>query len=100
MDKELKDKVAIITGSYGDIGNAIAEDFANHGMKLALLGRNNKKLQSQVKQLKKTNNSEIISIVCDVKDNNSFKTAIDQVFIKWNKIDILVNNAGLQMIIL
>ena len=95
MDKELKDKVAIITGSYGDIGNAIAENFVNHGIKLALLGRNDEKLQSQAKQLKKINASEVLSIVCDVKDSNSFKAAINQIFIKWNKIDILVNNAGI-----
>ena len=94
MDKELKNKVAIITGSYGDIGNAIAENFVTHGIKLALLGRNDKKLQSQIKQLSKLNNSEIISIVCDVKDSNSFKVAINQVLIKWKKIDILINNAG------
>ena len=73
----LKNKVAIITGSYGDIGNAIAENFVIHGIKLALLGRNDKKLQSQIKQLSKLNNSEIISIVCDVKDSNSFKVAIN-----------------------
>ena len=46
MDKELKNKVAIITGSYGDIGNAISENFVNHGIKVALLGRNHEKLQS------------------------------------------------------
>ena len=44
MNKELKNKVAIITGSYGDIGNAIAKGLASSGIKLALLGRDAEKL--------------------------------------------------------
>ena len=37
MGEELKNKVAIITGSYGDIGNAIAENLIASGTKIATL---------------------------------------------------------------
>tara|TARA_B100000959_G_C14942039_1_gene608257 strand:+ start:954 stop:1706 length:753 start_codon:yes stop_codon:yes gene_type:complete len=94
MGEELKNKVAIITGSYGDIGNAIAENLIASGTKVALLGRNNKKLQSQKKQLEKINSTEIDSIECDVKDSSNFKAAIDRVFSNWDRIDVLINNAG------
>ena len=44
-----------------------------------------------------TSLGEKYGVICfrDVKNSNSFKTAINQIFIKWNKIDILVNNAGI-----
>ena len=60
MYKELRNKVAVITGSYGDIGNAIAEKFSSNGIRLALLGRDLEKLETQKSNLEKNNATEII----------------------------------------
>ena len=51
MQTELKDKIAIVTGSYGDIGNAICEKLASNGIKIALLGRNLEKLKITCAQI-------------------------------------------------
>ena len=95
MQTELKDKIAIVTGSYGDIGNAICEKLASNGIKIALLGRNLEKLKSQKSRLLEKNKTEIIILNVDVSDLDSYKNAVDSVITKWGKIDILINNAGI-----
>jgi len=95
MQTELKNKIAIVTGSYGDIGNAICEKFASKGIKIALLGRNLKKLKSQKSRLLEKNKTEIIILNVDVSDLDLYKNAVDSVITKWGKIDILINNAGI-----
>ena len=95
MQIELKNKVAIVTGSYGDIGNAICQNFASNGIKIALLGRDLQKLELQKSELLKNNNAEIIISNLDVSDFDSYKDAVDNIKNEWGKIDILINNAGI-----
>ena len=95
MQPELKNKIAIVTGSYGDIGRAICQKLASNGIKIALIGRDLKKLKSQKSKLLEKNKTEIIISNLDVSDFNSYKDAVDSIISKWGKIDILINNAGI-----
>ena len=45
MLNSLENKVAVITGAYGDIGFSICEKFAKNGISLAILGRDLEKLE-------------------------------------------------------
>ena len=95
MYKELKDKTAIITGSYGGIGTAIAKSFLLNDMKIVLIGRDLKKLENQRLELIKIKKSDISIFQVDVSQQENFKSAIDEIYKKWKRIDVLVNNAGL-----
>ena len=95
MQNQLKDKTAIITGSYGDIGNAICEKFASKGMKIALLGRNIEKLELQKSRLMKDYDVDILIFNLDVSDSESYRECIGNILDTWGAIDVLVNNAGL-----
>ena len=95
MQNQLKDKTAIITGSYGDIGNAICEKFASKGMKIALLGRNIEKLELQKARLMKDYDVDILIFNLDVSDSESYRECIGNILDTWGAIDVLVNNAGL-----
>jgi len=95
MKEELKNKVALVTGSYGDIGNAIAESLVLSGINVALVGRSINKLKLQKETLNKLNDAEVICVECDVKNSDEFKAAINQTYDKWKSIDILINNAGI-----
>ena len=68
MQTELKDKVAIVTGSYGDIGKAICQKFASYGIKIALLGRDLQKLDAQKARLLENNSAEVIIFNLDVSN--------------------------------
>jgi len=91
----LKDYTAIITGSYGDIGNAIAKKFVKNNFKVALIGKDINKLKSQKEELSKINESDIKILEVDIKDSENLKKSINSIIESWGKIDILINNAGL-----
>ena len=95
MCLDLENKTAIITGSYGDIGHAIAKNFIENKMKIALFGRDIAKLDAQQKILSKINKSEIIILSGDIRDVNTFKKSIEELINTWGKIDVLINNAGI-----
>lgn len=50
--EKLKDKKAIITGGSRGLGKATAIAFAKEGIEVAITGRNEKKLQETVTELK------------------------------------------------
>src|ERR1043166_1191262 len=82
--------VVAITGASRGIGRAAAISFAKRGAKIALLSRNNKKLEEVAKELP----TESFVIPVDVSNETSAKSAIKKVVDHFGKIDVLVNNAG------
>ncbi len=79
MQTELKDKVAIVTGSYGDIGKAICQKFASYGIKIALLGRDLQKLDAQKARLLENNSAEVIIFNLDVSNFDLYKNAVENI---------------------
>ena len=94
MQHQLKSKTAIVTGAYGDIGDAICEKFASKGIKIALLGRDSDKLESQKARLQKDHNAEILIFNLDISNSESYRDCVKNILNTWGNIDILVNNAG------
>lgn len=88
--KKLENKVAVVTGGNSGIGLATAILFAEQGAKVAITGRN----QTTLKSATETIGEGAISIVSDVSDLNSIKTAYKEISAKLGKIDVLVVNAG------
>jgi len=95
MLNSLENKVAVITGAYGDIGFSICEKFAENGINLAILGRDLEKIELKKKYLNDNYNVDIFSCNLDVSDADSYKICIEKIISKFEKIDILVNNAGI-----
>jgi len=88
----LKDKVAIITGASSDIGASIAKRFVEEGAKVVLLGRKLKTLEKVRGEI--GDDSNTVSITCDITDDSQISQTVDQIMDKYGKIDILVNSAG------
>ncbi len=93
----LKDKVAIVTGSSRGIGKEIALKFAQNGAKLVInypfAGEedNAKGVVEEIEEL----GGEAIALEADVTDGKSIKRLAKEVKKRFGKIDILVNNAGI-----
>ncbi|RMF29011.1 MAG: SDR family NAD(P)-dependent oxidoreductase, partial [Candidatus Nitrosothermus koennekii] len=62
----LDNKVALITGATGSIGNSISRLFAKEGASLILLGRNQNKLKSLSTELTSKYNIEVFPIRTDI----------------------------------
>ncbi|GAB4073773.1 SDR family NAD(P)-dependent oxidoreductase [Barrientosiimonas marina] len=89
---KLQDKVAIITGGAGGIGQGIATAFVKEGAKVAILDLDEQSGQKVVERLQK-HQPESMFIQADLANHDKLKDIVDQVVDKFGKLDILVNNA-------
>lgn len=89
----LKNKVVILTGASQGIGKELAVVYAKLGAKLALIARNQSKLE-KVKQELQNLNCETIIISCDLTNTKEIAPAFASVYKHFGRIDVLVNNAG------
>jgi NAD(P)-dependent dehydrogenase (short-subunit alcohol dehydrogenase family) len=86
----LKNKIAVITGGNSGIGFGIAEAFKNEGAVGAIVGRNQKTLESSVAQL----GDNFIAISANVTNVADLERAFKETADKFGKIDVVVANAG------
>jgi len=93
MDFGIKDKVAVITGGGSGIGKATADLLAAEGVKLALLGRTEAKLQKAAEELSKQ--TEAIAVVADMTKVEEVEAAKQKILDHYGTVDILVNSAGI-----
>lgn len=94
----LKNKVALITGSTRGIGNSIAKLFLENGAKVVICGSTKENAEKAVTKMKEELNltdDNIMGIGLNMKDNSSMKSSVDEVINKWGRVDVLVNNAGI-----
>jgi NADP-dependent 3-hydroxy acid dehydrogenase YdfG len=86
-------ETALITGAGSGIGRGIAKTLDAMGIRLALLGRDAKKLEQTRSELEHGRASAQI-IACDVADRGAVEAAVERVQNELGSIDILVCNAG------
>ncbi|WP_209401370.1 SDR family oxidoreductase [Pseudozobellia sp. WGM2] len=91
--KELKDKVAYITGGSKGIGYAVAEKLLASGMKVAISGRTLQTVRKAADQLGDEN--QVIGVASDVSKLRDEEEAVKKIIDKWGKIDLVLANAGL-----
>lgn len=88
---ELTNKVALITGANGGLGDKIARTLHAQGAVLALTDRRTDNME----KLKNELGSNVEYFVADLTNAESISQLIKDVEEKFGRIDILVNNAGL-----
>tara|TARA_B100001113_G_C21097762_1_gene617303 strand:+ start:429 stop:1205 length:777 start_codon:yes stop_codon:yes gene_type:complete len=91
---DLKDKVAIVTGSSRGIGASIAEAFAEFGASVVLSSRTKNSVDIIADNIQKKG-FEATAIECHVGEKEQLNNLIDTTIKEYGKIDILVNNAGI-----
>jgi NAD(P)-dependent dehydrogenase (short-subunit alcohol dehydrogenase family) len=92
MDLQLKDKLALVTGSTAGIGYAIAERLASEGAHVVINGRTQKRVDAAIKELKSaTGNENITGIAADFAEPDQIAGLIK----KLPEVDILINNVGI-----
>ena len=89
------EKTALITGATSGFGAAIAEKFAEAGLRLIITGRRDDRLRDLKKKLIEQNGVEVLTLNFDVRDKVQVDSAFASLPEDWKNIDILINNAGL-----
>ncbi|WP_346889670.1 glucose 1-dehydrogenase [Clostridium sp. UBA1056] len=90
---DLTGKVAIVTGASSGLGADAARAYAEYGASVALLARRKDKLDHVVKEIE-DKGGKALAVQCDVSDEQSIKSAVEEVMSHFGQIDILLNNAG------
>src|SRR5437660_3968666 len=86
---KLTGKTALVTGGGSGIGAASAKALLEEGAKVAITGRDQKKLDDLAKQL-----GNVLAVAADVSNQKQVAALVAKVTDKLGPIDILVNNAG------
>jgi rhamnulose-1-phosphate aldolase/alcohol dehydrogenase len=96
--KPLTGKIALITGSAGGIGKAIAKKFVSEGAVVILNDMNAERLADAGKEFESQYGKDAFSTaVLNVTSNEDIKNAFDSAALAFGGIDIVVNNAGLSI---
>ncbi len=91
----LKNKIAVVTGASDGIGKQIALKLAKEGVNLALLARNEERLNEVKKECEELGSPKVNVYLCDLKLKDDIKASAVQIISDFGKIDILINNAGI-----
>lgn len=89
---KLQDKVAIITGGAGGIGQGMASAFVKEGAKVAIVDLDEEAGNKTVKELQQYQPDSMF-IQANLADHDKLKGIVEQVADKYGQLDILVNNA-------
>ncbi|MBU2900754.1 SDR family oxidoreductase [Maribacter dokdonensis] len=89
--KDLKNKVAYITGGTKGIGFAVAQTLLDQGMKVAISGRSQESVDQALKDF---NNDDILGIVSNVAKLSDEENAVAKITDKWGQVDVVLANAG------
>jgi len=91
----LQQKVALITGAARGIGYAIAEQFARHGARVFLTGRDQAALDEACARVRAAvPEAQVQALVLDVTRPDDVRDAFQRVFKEARRLDVLVANAG------
>jgi short-subunit dehydrogenase len=90
---DFKSKTAVVTGSSGGIGKAIAISLAKEGVDIVLASRNMSGMKDAQRQIEALGR-KALAIECDVAKDDSVESMKEKALEHFGNIDILVNNAG------
>ena len=91
---DLSGQVAVVTGASQGLGATFAKAYAEYGADVALLARNEAKLQKVAEEVRAYGRRALV-VACDVTSEESIKNAVEKVLAEFGKVDILCNNAGI-----
>lgn len=91
--RDLKNKVAVVTGAGGVLCSAFAKALAKAGAKVALLDRNKENAQKYADEIM-ANGGIARAYTANVLEKDSLKECHKQVLAELGKCDILINGAG------
>jgi rhamnulose-1-phosphate aldolase/alcohol dehydrogenase len=96
--KSLSGRIALITGSAGGIGKAIAKKFADEGACIVLSDNNGERLEQAKAEFKNQYGTDVfIGELLDVTDVATIDKTFQAAALAFGGVDIIVNNAGLSI---
>ena len=94
MNKQLQDKVAVVTGASKGIGAAIAKALAAEGASVIVNYASSKAGADKVVAEITADGGKAIAVQGDVSNDQDCRRLVDAAVGQWGRLDVLVNNAA------
>ncbi len=94
MKDYIRGKTVIVTGGTSGFGLETAAMLLERGAKVAITGRDSKRLGEANARLAKIGGENLLAVKADATSTADWKRLISQTSGKFGRIDVLVNNAG------
>jgi len=91
--RSAQDRVVLITGATGALGNKTAQTFAVHGHSLVLLDNDQKKLDALTRDLNLPDDHLLASVV-DLRDGATLHSTAEVVAVKFGGVHALIHLVG------
>lgn len=91
---KVQDRVALVTGSGGGIGEVVAKTLAQNGARVVINDINAERVLKVAEDIKATG-GEVIGVAADISKRDQVQDMIKRTVDTFGSIDILVNNAGI-----
>lgn len=96
--KSLSGKIALVTGSAGGIGKAIAKKFVQEGAVVVLNDLNAERLAGAEQEfIEQFGKDTVSTALLDVTNQEQIEEAFKKAALAFGGVDIIVNNAGLSI---
>lgn len=94
MSAEFANRVVMVSGAVGDVGQAVCHKFAADGARLILLARDEAKLNALAQTLDEQHKTQAQIIAVDATDPAAVDEAIRNIEAKFGNIDVLAHTIG------
>jgi dehydrogenase/reductase SDR family member 4 len=91
---DLRDRVAIVTGSSRGIGLASAQGLAEHGARVVISGRKVEAAEAAAAGIRATG-GEAIAVAANIGRKDELQRLVDAATAKWGRVDIVMANAAI-----
>lgn len=98
MTNRFENKVIVVTGASGEIGQAIVQGFLAGGARIVAADRDEAALSSMVRSLSEAGHS-IVSVATDVTDAAQVQHCIKTTLETFGRLDAFINNAGVEGVV-
>lgn len=92
---DLTEKVVLVTGATGGLGQAMVHRLAEHGAKVVASDLNHEALQQLVGRWKE-GGLDVHAAQADLRDSQAIRGMVKAVLQEQGRVDVLVHNAGVQ----
>lgn len=96
MDLQLRDKVALVTGSSRGLGLASASALAREGCRVCICARGEERLVEAAAALERAagGSGRILAVRADLTDPDDLGAVVGRTVDTFGRLDVLVNNVG------
>jgi NADP-dependent 3-hydroxy acid dehydrogenase YdfG len=94
-ESELNGDVVFITGASSGIGTAAARALASAGADVVVSARREERLESLAVDIESEYGVSCVAQQCNVREEDSVRSAIKATLDRFGKLDIVVSNAGI-----